>query len=81
MSKDHIQYLIIRKITNYYYLLHHRTSPRDVTIIAGVWDLDDKSRLMNRVADIQVHPRYKAGVVDNNLAVLVSFDTLSSGIF
>ncbi|XP_063385304.1 uncharacterized protein LOC134671394 [Cydia fagiglandana] len=52
--------------------IYGRTSPGEVTLIAGIWDLDDDSslRTQQRMVQIHVDRLYKPGNLAHNLAML-----------
>ncbi|XP_047997694.1 uncharacterized protein LOC125235242 isoform X2 [Leguminivora glycinivorella] len=52
--------------------VYGRTSPGEVTLLAGIWDLEDDSsvRTQQRMVQIHIDNQYKAGNLAHNLAML-----------
>ncbi|CAB3255835.1 unnamed protein product [Arctia plantaginis] len=48
----------------------HRTAPGEITLIAALWNLSERSRSGKRVVIPLLHPQYKSDDLNNNLALV-----------
>lgn len=56
------------------------SSPGEITILAGLWNLNDRTRIKSRVVSIHIHPKYNTEVLNNGLAILYWQQPLRPGI-
>lgn len=48
-----------------------RTHLGEITLIAGLWNLNERARLRSRVVSTHVHSEFAPGDLTNNVALLV----------
>ncbi|XP_028177867.1 uncharacterized protein LOC114365480 [Ostrinia furnacalis] len=50
--------------------VYGRTSSKEITLLAGLWNLNDRSRAQSRFVAVTLHPQYRPKILAHDLALL-----------